>query len=106
MFANKTSIEIIWSKMGTPISRGNPKYRINYVRYPGIYKTFSTELCIRSLNFGDAGMYSCEIKYSSKLVSAQAKGRLQVMGKCIICTFFFLGLLLTYTFVVYSGDFA
>ncbi|XP_028412687.1 hemicentin-1-like isoform X1 [Dendronephthya gigantea] len=92
MFANKTSPEIIWSKMGTPIPQGNPKYQINRVSTPGIYiKKFSTELCIKSVNYGDAGIYSCEIKYTSKL--AQAQGKLQVMVKPEVTIYIIDGLL-------------
>lgn len=77
MFANSTTHEISWLKMGKRILSNNPKYTINTA--PGISKKFSTELCIKSLNLDDDGIYSCEVKSGTKLASAEKK--IQVLGK-------------------------
>ena len=80
MFANNTTYEISWFKMGKHISSSNRKYSINTV--PEISKKFSTQLCIESLNLDDDGVYSCEIKSGTKLDFAEVE--IQVLGQFFI----------------------
>ena len=80
MFGNNTMYEIRWFIMGVRILSSNPKYEINTVA--GEFKKFSTQLCIRSLNYDDGGTYVCEMKLkSSPTKRAFAAGELQILGK-------------------------
>lgn len=80
MYANSSTYEISWFKMGKRISSSNLKYNINLV--PGVLKKFSTKLCIQSLDLDDNGKYSCEVKHGTKLASDEKI--VQVLGNHFI----------------------